>query len=786
MILMDENYLDELNEQQRAAVEYCDGPQLVIAGAGSGKTRVLTYKIVHLLRLGYEPWRILALTFTNKAAKEMRERVEQLVGGAVASKLWMGTFHSIFARILRANAELIGFKSNFTIYDSADSKSLVKTIIKDMQLDDKIYKPSAVLSAISGAKNALVSPEDYALSRDVMEADARAKRPELYAVYRAYRDRCVVAGAMDFDDLLYYTNVLLRDNPDVLRHYREFFSYVLVDEYQDTNFAQHVIVTQLTRESGRLCVVGDDAQSIYSFRGANIRNILDLRKTYSALSIFKLERNYRSTRNIINAAGSLIDKNSEQIPKTVYSENETGALIEVVKCYSDFEEAYQVASRLSQLKMTSGDSADEFAILYRTNAQSRVLEEALRKRNVPYRIYGGLSFYQRKEVKDAIAYFRLALNPDDDEALRRVINFPARGIGETTLAKLTRAAIDGNVSLWTVIQEPDRYPAGLNAGTLRKLDRFAGLITEFVQADRKGADALELATRIIERTEMLKMYLHDSTPENLSKQENLQELISGVKGFVETRVEEGSDSMSLADFMAEVSLATDQDSDSGDASEERVTLMTVHAAKGLEFNNVFVVGVEEELFPSAMAQDSPAQIEEERRLMYVAMTRAKKILHAEHMPDRVFRNGQTVSCRPSRFLRDIDQRYLRLATNDNLGDDAPKVRPTVNYTASMAGSARSLNSLRKVQPSSGAPQSFRRSGQMQPSAGKPASDVRYALHSVSEVAEGTVIEHAKFGRGAIVNIDTAGPDPRITVKFENTDTRTLMLKFAKFSIVGTE
>lgn len=796
MILMDENYLDELNEQQRAAVEYCDGPQLVIAGAGSGKTRVLTYKIVHLLRLGYEPWRILALTFTNKAAKEMRERVEQLVGGAVASKLWMGSFHSIFARILRANAELIGFKSNFTIYDSSDSLSLIKMILADMGLDklaflsgprkgQKKYKPSAILSAISSAKNALISPEEYVRSKDLLEIDARDNRPELYAVYRAYRDRCVVAGAMDFDDLLYYTNVLLRDNPDVLRHYREFFSYVLVDEYQDTNFAQHVIVTQLTRESGRLCVVGDDAQSIYSFRGANIRNILDLRKTYSALSIFKLERNYRSTRNIINAAGSLIDKNSEQIPKTVYSENETGALIEVVKCYSDFEEAYQVASRLSQLKMTSGDSADEFAILYRTNAQSRVLEEALRKRNVPYRIYGGLSFYQRKEVKDAIAYFRLALNPDDDEALRRVINFPARGIGETTLAKLTRAAIDGNVSLWTVIQEPDRYPAGLNAGTLRKLDRFAGLITEFVQADRKGADALELATRIIERTEMLKMYLHDSTPENLSKQENLQELISGVKGFVETRVEEGSDSMSLADFMAEVSLATDQDSDSGDASEERVTLMTVHAAKGLEFNNVFVVGVEEELFPSAMAQDSPAQIEEERRLMYVAMTRAKKFCMLTYAGSR-FRNGQTVSCRPSRFLRDIDQRYLRLATNDNLGDDAPKVRPTVNYTASMAGSARSLNSLRKVQPSSGAPQSFRRPGQMQPSAGKPASDVRYALHSVSEVAEGTVIEHAKFGRGAIVNIDTAGPDPRITVKFENTDTRTLMLKFAKFSIVGTE
>ena len=444
---MENSYLDKLNPQQRSAVEFCDGPQLVIAGAGSGKTRVLTYKIVHLLQLGYEPWRILALTFTNKAAREMRSRIEELVGAATASKLWMGTFHSIFARILRANAERIGFKSNFTIYDTADSKSLVKTIIKDMQLDDKVYKPSAVLSSISAAKNALVSPEDYALSRDVMEADVRAKRPELHVIYRAYRDRCVVAGAMDFDDLLYYTNVLLRDNPDVLRHYREFFRYVLVDEYQDTNFAQHVIVTQLTKDSGKLCVVGDDAQSIYSFRGANIRNILDLRKTYGNLSTFKLERNYRSTRNIINAAGSLIDKNQEQIPKNVYSENENGAPVEVVKCYSDFEEAYQVASRLSQLKMRSGDSAEEFAILYRTNAQSRVLEEALRKRNVPYRIYGGLSFYQRKEVKDAIAYFRLALNPDDDEALKRIINFPARGIGETTLNKLTRAAIDSNVSI---------------------------------------------------------------------------------------------------------------------------------------------------------------------------------------------------------------------------------------------------------------------------------------------------------------------------------------------------
>lgn len=796
---MTENYLDKLNEQQRGAVEYCDGPQLVIAGAGSGKTRVLTYKIVHLLRLGYEPWRILALTFTNKAAREMRERIQDLVGPETASKLWMGTFHSIFARILRANAERIGFKSNFTIYDSADSKSLVKTIIKDMQLDEKIYKPSAVLSAISGAKNALVSPEDYAMSRDVMEADRQAKRPELHEIYRAYRDRCTVAGAMDFDDLLYYTNVLLRDNPDMLRHYREFFRYVLVDEYQDTNFAQHVIVTQLTRESGKLCVVGDDAQSIYSFRGANIRNILDLRKTYPTLATFKLERNYRSTRNIINAAGSLIDKNRDQIPKQVYSENENGAPIEVVKCFSDFEEAYQVASRVSQLRMRSGDSAEEFAILYRTNAQSRVLEEALRKRNVAYRIYGGLSFYQRKEVKDAIAYFRMALNPDDDEALKRIINFPARKIGDTTLNKLVRRAIDDNVSVWTVIQEPDKHPAGLASATLKRIDEFAGLITEFTQANRKGADAFTLAKMIIDRTGLFSMLVHDNTPESISKQDNLQELLNGVKEFVENRIEEGDTDVSLGAFMAEVSLATDQDSDSGD-TDERVTLMTVHAAKGLEFNNVFVVGVEEELFPSAMSKDSPSQIEEERRLMYVAITRAKKFCMLSYAGSR-FRNGQTVACRPSRFLGDINPAFLHLATNDRLGEEEPRfTRPTVNYSASLAGSARSLSSLRQRQPS--APPYGGGAGAQRPSAAsyptplsqRPLSSApasapvtggagTYSTHTAGELAENMRIEHAKFGPGTIVNIDNSGPDARVTVEFDSTDTRTLMLKFAKFAIV---
>lgn len=783
---MTENYLDKLNEQQRAAVEFCDGPQLVIAGAGSGKTRVLTYKIVHLLRLGYEPWRILALTFTNKAAREMRERIEELVGPATASKLWMGTFHSIFARILRSNAERIGFKSNFTIYDSADSKSLVKTIIKDMQLDEKVYKPSTVLSAISGAKNALVSPEQYAMSRDVMEADRQARRPELHEIYRAYCDRCVVAGAMDFDDLLYYTNVLLRDNPDVLRHYREFFRYVLVDEYQDTNFAQHVIVTQLTRESGKLCVVGDDAQSIYSFRGANIRNILDLRKTYPSLATFKLERNYRSTRNIINAAGSLIDKNRDQIPKQVYSENEKGAPIEVVKCFSDFEEAYQVASRVSQLKMRSGDSAEEFAILYRTNAQSRVLEEALRKRNVAYRIYGGLSFYQRKEVKDAIAYFRLALNPDDDEALRRIINFPARKIGDTTLNKLVRRAIDDNVSIWTVIQEPDKHPAGLSSATLKRIDEFAGLIVEFTEANRKGADALTLAKMIIDRTGLFAMLVHDNTPESISKQDNLQELLNGVKEFVENRTEEGNTDVSLGAFMAEVSLATDQDSDSGE-TDERVTLMTVHAAKGLEFNNVFVVGVEEDLFPSAMSKDSPSQIEEERRLMYVAITRARKFCMLSYAGSR-FRNGQTVTCRPSRFLGDINPEYLHLDTNDRFGEERPRfTRPTLNYSASLSGSARSLNTLRQRPAQHGTvagasvPTAV---SSMQRSAAPVAAAGKYAAHKAGELSENMRIEHAKFGLGTIVNIDNSGPDARITVLFDSTDQRTLMLKFAKFSIIN--
>ena len=774
-----EEYLGKLNPQQRAAVEYCDGPQLVIAGAGSGKTRVLTYKIVHLLAQGYEPWRILALTFTNKAAREMRERIQALVGEEVASKLWMGTFHSIFARILRVNAERLGFKSSFTIYDAADSKALIKLIIKDMELDDTIYKLSTVQNAISWAKNALISPEDYADSRELMAADARGKRPRMWEIYRNYRDRCAVAGAMDFDDLLYHTNVLLRDNEDVRRHYQEFFQYVLVDEYQDTNFAQHLIVKQLTNSMSRLCVVGDDAQSIYSFRGANIRNILDLEISFPGLETFKLERNYRSTQNIINAAGSLISKNRDQIPKNVYSENDLGRLIDVARCYSDYEEAAQVAGKVSQVKRASGGSYDEFAILYRTNAQSRVLEESLRKRNLPYRIYGGLSFYQRKEVKDAIAYFRLSLNPDDDEALRRVINFPARGIGDTTLGKITRAAMDARVSMWQVITHMDDYDCGLNSGTKKKLAAFAGLIDGFIERNDRGDNAYDVARHIIETTGLFSMLLHERTPESISKQENIQELLKGVKEYVDTMVEQGRDEVMLSHFMSEVSLATDQDMSRND-DEECITLMTVHAAKGLEFDNVFVVGVEEELFPSAMANQSPAEIEEERRLLYVAITRARKYCMISYAAQR-YRNGQTVFPRPSRFIGDIDPRFLHLDTGNDFASSsaaasAPSRGSRVSFTPSMAGSARSLSELRR--PLS-APRAQR------PTAAQPSADGDFTLHSASEVSVGTRIRHAKFGVGVVIELDTMGSDPRMTVAFEGDDmeNRKLLFKYAKFMIL---
>ena len=549
---VEQDFLNSLNDQQREAVLYTDGPELVIAGAGSGKTRVLTYKIAHLLQMGYPPYRLLALTFTNKAANEMKERIAALVGTETAQRLWAGTFHSIFSRILRANADRLGYRHDFTIYDSSDSLSLIKSIIRELQLDDKTYKPTTVQAIISHAKNALIEPQAYARNRERVEWDTRSKRPLIHKIYQRYQQRCSVSGVMDFDDLLLNTNILFRDHPDVLQHYRDLFAYILVDEYQDTNFAQHLIVSQLGKGHNHICVVGDDAQSIYSFRGANIHNILGLSKEYPGLKIFKLERNYRSTQNIVNTANSLIAKNKEQIPKQVFSEKEQGNKVQVISAYSDFEEGFIVSNRIAEMRLTTHCDYNDFAVLYRTNAQSRVLEEALRKRNIPYRIYGGMSFYQRKEIKDAIAYFRLTINPDDEEALKRVINYPARGIGNTTLSKLIERAHSQESSIWNVISDPIGHNLAVNNGTLNKLKTFKDLIDELrYEADKK--DTSELAKTIIKRSGIWGEISSDRTPENISRQENIEELLNGVREFCALREEAGEEQTSLSDFLAEIS-----------------------------------------------------------------------------------------------------------------------------------------------------------------------------------------------------------------------------------------
>lgn len=815
-------YLQELNPQQRDAVLYCDGPQLVIAGAGSGKTRVLTYKIVHLLAHGYEPYRIMALTFTNKAAREMKERIA-LVAPKQAPRLWMGTFHSIFLRILRNHADKIGYKPGFTIYDANDSKTLIKNIIKERGLDEKVYKPQTIANIISGAKNSMMSPAVYDADNRCHELDIHFKRPETASIYRIYADRCKVANAMDFDDILFYMNVLLRDNPDILRHYQEFFRYILVDEYQDTNFAQHLIISQLSRLTGNICVVGDDAQSIYSFRGANINNILGLERQYQGLKVFKLERNYRSTRNIIDAAGSLIKHNRNQMPKEVYSENEKGAPIEVVKAYSDLEESYLVANRISQTKLTNHDSYDDFAVLYRTNAQSRILEESLRKRSIPYRIYGGLSFYQRKEVRDAVAYFRLTVNPADDEALRRIINFPARGIGDTTLKKLQSLAIEKGVPMLEAIDRLEELGLNVNKGTARKLHDFADMMAVFTGEFNGGSNAFELAQLIFNRTGLLSMLIHDNTPEAISRQENLTELLGGLKEFVDQRLESGEENVSMTDFLSEVQLATDQDTEADDAADgekERVTLMTVHAAKGLEFKNIFVVGVEEDLFPSSMAADSPEQIEEERRLLYVAITRAKKLCFLSYASSR-YRNGQTMLTRPSRFLGEIDRKYLSIKDSSGIGEDRGGfVNPLDNYRASGGfhtgfkggyGSGKRnpfssdrpaaddrdlfrgrMEDMRRSEPADSLrTNSRRRSSSLTAETGSlrkitPSASGNASASPASAAgapAPGTTILHERFGRGKVQKTQGTGADTMIIVDFENMGEKKLLLRFAKFTIL---
>ena len=778
---------NELNESQLAAVTYNDGPSLVIAGAGSGKTRVLTYKVAYLMELGLEPWRILALTFTNKAAREMRERIGKRVGEHRARYLWMGTFHSMFLRILRAEAEHIGFAPNFTIYDQADSKNLLKSIIKEMQLDDKVYKVNVIQCRISNAKNRLMTAQMYAADSVAVADDRHAKVPETREIYLRYQERCRQAGAMDFDDILLYTYLLFLNHPDVLARYASQFAYVLVDEYQDTNYAQHSIVWQLTREHLRVCVVGDDAQSIYSFRGANIDNILGFTRQYAGARIFKLEENYRSTQMIVGAANSLIEKNSEQIRKEVFSRQDVGMPLQLIEAYSDVEEGELVVKRVSELKREEALSYNHFAILYRTNAQSRIFEEALRKHGIAYRIYGGLSFYQRKEIKDVISYFRLAVNPHDEEAFKRVINYPARGIGDTTVGKIMAAASDYGVSLWTVIGTPKEYGLAVNKGTLNKLDGFHALVSRFVeQADK--IDAYELGRMVVRESGIMADLMQDRTVEGISRQENVQELMDGMHDFLRSRHEEGDEAVMLADFLSDVALLTDQDNTEEDDTP-KVTLMTVHAAKGLEFDTVFVVGMEEQLFPSMMAYDSLRQMEEERRLLYVAITRAEKRCVLSYAKSR-FRFGKVEYGMPSRFLKDIDKGYIEMSVKESpfgtpgrnvWGESVPRFMNTRVSLLSpkMAGTPRSHSS----QCSMGVPKKTV-IGEIAASSRRLVSaKAAGGATQVARLTPGQFIEHERFGVGEVLRVEGVGENTKAHIRFKNAGDKQLLLKFARFRVL---
>ncbi|WP_195372904.1 MULTISPECIES: UvrD-helicase domain-containing protein [Parabacteroides] len=776
-----EKYLDQLNDSQREAVIYNEGSSLVIAGAGSGKTRVLTYKIAYLVHLGLPPQSILALTFTNKAAREMKERIARITGDQTARRLWMGTFHSIFSRILRYEAEHIGYPSNFTIYDAADSKSLLKAIIKEMQLDDKVYRIGMIQSRISNAKNALVTWKAYEQSKELMQHDIDSKVPLLREIYKRYQNRCLQAGAMDFDDLLLQTNILFRDHPQVLDKYRSFFQFVLVDEYQDTNFAQHLIVQKLCEQHRRICVVGDDAQSIYSFRGANIDNILQFKNQYPGCRIFKLERNYRSTQNIVNAANSLIHKNKEQIFKNVYSEKEQGNKVRVSSSYSDYEEGYAVAAMINEMRMRKDYDYSEFAILYRTNAQSRILEEALRKRGIPYKIYGGLSFYQRKEVKDIISYLRLIVNPHDEEAFKRVINYPSRGIGDTTVGKLVSAATENNVSLWTVLNAPIDYSLQINSGTAKRLSDFREMIERFIEQNTR-LSAEEMAAMVVKESGIVSTLFQDRSVEGISKQENLQELLKGIAEFCELRREEGIEQVSLADFLSEVSLLTDQDNDK-DEQANKVTMMTVHAAKGLEFRNVFVVGLEEDLFPSQMAKDNPRAVEEERRLFYVAITRAEENCVLTYAKSR-FRNGQSAMCSPSRFLKDIDVQFLELPT-DTSSDTFAAARERFQRPA-FASPFQQPRAVEKEEPSFVSPvaQAAQRQRLTKVETATSAPTTSAApLSDLSGLSVGAKVRHDRFGEGEVIAIEGDGGNAKATVAFTHFGQKQLLLKFARLTIV---
>lgn len=828
--------LNDLNEAQRAAVEYIDGPSLVIAGAGSGKTRVLTYKIAYLLSQGMKPWSIMALTFTNKAAREMKERIGKLVGNDLAQHLYMGTFHSIFSRILRAEAEHIGFNNNFTIYDESDSRSLIKAIVKEMGLDDKKYKPAAVHAKISMAKNNLMSAAAYESDAAIFEQNKRAQMPEVGKIFVAYVQRCKQANAMDFDDLLTLTYQLFREHEDIRHKYAARFDYVLVDEYQDTNHVQMSIVMQLCQEKQRVCAVGDDSQSIYSFRGANIDNILNYQRQFQGTRLFKLEQNYRSTQTIVEAANSLIKHNRNQIPKDVFSENAKGEKILYKPAYSDKEEAVIVAKDVKRIRREDGCQYSDFAILYRTNAQSRSFEEEFRKQGIPYRIYGGLSFYQRKEIKDIIAYFRLVANPDDEEAIKRIINYPARGIGATTVLKIADCAHQNQVSFWEVIGAPEQYGLAVNKGTMNKLETFRLLISSFI--DRaQTTDVYELGDAIIKESGISQDIMSGKDADDLARQENLEEFLSGMSAFVDERREEGRfDELFLQDYLQDVALLTDADSD-GDKDEPRVSLMTVHAAKGLEFPTVFVVGLEENIFPSPLSAASLRELEEERRLLYVAITRAEKHCILTNAKNR-WRYGKMEFDNPSRFIDEIDSKLID--SQDEAGgslfgsradsssdqpewaraqrprrpwEDAGQPRYSSRYQNSKPvasqfvadpkpslsegnfKSVRALNAAKRYMETHSSHPASRCTGSAASSVSSSASSVSSSAASVSSSAassagssscglqEGMKIEHQRFGRGTVLKIEGTGENTKATVEFVHSGTKQLLLKFAKFTVV---
>lgn len=771
-------FLDELNDAQRAPVLHKDGPLMVIAGAGSGKTRVLTYRIAHLMNQGVDSFNILALTFTNKAAREMKKRIADIVGTSEAKNLWMGTFHSVFAKLLRFDGDKLGFPSNFTIYDTQDSQRLIASIIKEMGLDKDIYKYKQIQNRISSYKNSLITVKAYFQNPELVEADAMAKRPRMGEIYQNYVDRCFKAGAMDFDDLLLRTNELLTRFPEVLMKYQDRFRYILVDEYQDTNHSQYLIVKALSDRYQNICVVGDDAQSIYSFRGANISNILNFQRDYDDVAVYRLEQNYRSTKNIVNAANSIIEKNKDQLEKVVWTSNDAGNKIIIHRSITDAEEGRYVAGSIFENKMQQQMQNGDFAVLYRTNSQSRAIEDALRKRDIPYRIYGGLSFYQRKEIKDVLAYLRLIVNPKDEEALKRVINFPARGIGQTTIDKLIVAANHYGRSIYEVMEHLEKLNLNINTGTKRKLQDFVTMIKSF-QIMNEGSDAFTLAEHVSKKTGLLLEFKKDGTPEGIARMENIEELLNGIKDFVEGQKELADATGSLTEFLEDVALATDMDKDVGD--DDRVALMTIHLAKGLEFPYVYVVGMEEDLFPSAMSMNTRSELEEERRLFYVALTRAEKQAYLTYTQNR-YRWGKLIDAEPSRFLEEIDEQYVENLTPIN---DGYRYKSMIN--ANIFGEV-DKSKLRQVKPSNGTPPSVQRPNENQlrklrklkpdlasPSAGNPMID--------SDLKEGSLVNHTRFGRGRVVKIEGVGNDRKAEIQFEQGGIKKLLLRFAKLEVL---